>query len=114
MADNVAIEPGFCQQVAAEALKYSERTKTRLFQASALTRSNRLDAILTDRKSRKNRCMKCKAINARTLIRTRTTHLCLDSQFNLAGFIIPIGIDIYDIPGRKSRRGDVSDLRLHN
>ena len=31
MADNVAIEPGFRQQVAAEAFKYYETSKTRPF-----------------------------------------------------------------------------------
>jgi hypothetical protein len=72
MAVSVAIEPGICQQVAAEALKYFETSKTHLFQTPS-----RLSAILTGRESRKNRYMKCKAINARALI--RTTHFCLDS-----------------------------------
>jgi hypothetical protein len=31
MADNIAIEPAFCQQVAAEAFKYSKTSETRLF-----------------------------------------------------------------------------------
>jgi len=54
--------------------------------------------------------MKREAIDTRTLVRTETTHLCLDSQFNLPGLIIPIGINIYDVPGRKPSRRDVGDF----
>jgi hypothetical protein len=54
--------------------------------------------------------MKREAIDTRTLVRTETTHLCLDSQFNLPGLIIPIGINIYDVPGDKPSRRDVGDL----
>ena len=46
MADNVAIEPGFRQQVAAEAFKYSETSKTRLFKTCLFARPSRLRAIL--------------------------------------------------------------------
>ena len=69
---------------------------------------------LVGRKRRKNGYMKCEAIDARTLIQTRTTHLCLDPQFNLPGLIIPIGIDIDDVPVCKSSLRDVTDLRLHD
>ena len=74
----------------------------------------RLRAILIGKESRKNRYMKCEAIDARKLVRTYTTHFCLDSQFNLPGFIIPIGINIYDVPGRNSSRRDVGDLRFYD
>ena len=58
--------------------------------------------------------MKGEAIDARILVRTQTTHLCLDSQLNLPGLIIPIGINIYDVPVRKSSRRDVTDLGLYD
>src|SRR5215472_1571214 len=58
--------------------------------------------------------MKSEAIDTRTLVRTQTTYLCLDSQFNLPRFIIPVGINIYDVPIRKSLRRDVGDLSFHN
>ena len=58
--------------------------------------------------------MKREAIDTRTLVRTETTHLCLDSQFNLPGLIIPIGINIYNVPGGKPSRRDVGDLSFHN
>jgi hypothetical protein len=115
MADIVTIEPGFGQQVAAEALKNISKRAKRIFLESAV----RVGVVasgqfLIGREGRENRCMKGEAIDARTLVRTQTTHLCLDPQFNLSGFIIPIGINIYDVPRRKSSRRDVSDLRFHD
>jgi hypothetical protein len=66
MADSVAIEPGFCQQVVAEAVKnISKRAK-----GSFRIHPSRLTAILIGRKGRKKRYMKCEAIDARTLVRT--------------------------------------------
>jgi hypothetical protein len=97
MAGTVTMEPGFYQQVASEAFKNIPNAD-----------------FLAGWEGRKNRYVKCEAINARTLVRTQATHLCLNSQFNLTGLIIPIGINIYDIPGRKSSRRDVTDLRLHD
>ena len=115
MADIVAIELGFRQQVAAEALKNIPKRAKRIFLGSVVrARLSRLRTILIGREGRKNRYMKREAIDARTLVRTQTTHLCLDSQFNLPGLIIPIGINIYDVPGRKSSRRDVSDLSFHD
>jgi len=32
----------------------------------------------------------------------------------LSGLVIPIGINIYDVPGRQSSRGDVSDLSFYD
>jgi len=63
---------------------------------------------------RKNRYMKCEAIDGRALVRTQTIYLCLDSQLNLSGLIIPIGINIYDAPVRESSRRDVTDLSFHD
>ncbi len=98
MADIIAIELGFRQQVAAEALKNIPKRAKRVFLGSAVrARPSRLRAILIGREGRKNRYLKCEAIDARTLVRTQTTHLCLDSQFN-----------------SKSSRRDVSDLRFHD
>ena len=59
------------------------------------------------------RIVKGEAIDARALVRAQTTHLCLDSQFNFARLIVPIRIDIYDVPGRKSSRRNVGDLGFH-
>ena len=114
MADIVTIELDFRQQVAAEALKKIPKRAKRVFLGSIVRALESPETILIGREGRKNRHMKCEAINARNLVRTRTIHLCLDSQFNLPGLIIPIGININDVPGRKSSRRDVSDLRLHD
>jgi len=80
MADNVAIKLRFRQQVAAEALKNIPQRAKRVFLGSIVrVRLSRLKTILIGREGRKNRHMKCEAIDARNLVRTRTIHLCLDS-----------------------------------
>ena len=80
MADNVAIELAFRQQVAAEALKNIPKREKHLFLGSVVrARPTRLRTILIGREGRKNRHMKCETIDARNLVRTRTIHLCLDS-----------------------------------
>ena len=115
MADNVSIKLRFRQQVAAEALKNISKRAKRVFLGSIVcARLGRLRTILIGREGRKNRYMKREGIDARTLVRTRTIHLCLDSQFNLPGLIIPIGIHIHDVPGRQSSRRDVGDLSFDN
>jgi hypothetical protein len=113
MADNVAIKLRLRQQVAAEALKNIPKRANASFCDRLFARPSRLRAILIGREGRKNRYMKREGIDARTLVRTRTIHLRLDSQFNLPGLIIPIGINIYNVPGRRSSRRDVSDLSFH-
>jgi hypothetical protein len=113
MVDNVTIELGFRQQVAAEALKIFRNEQNASWNPPFAGRS-RLRAILIGRECRKNRYMKCEAADARTLVRTQRIHLRLDSQFNLPGFIVPIGINIYDVPGRNSSLGDVSDLSFYD
>jgi hypothetical protein len=99
MVGNVTIELAFGQQVAAEALKYSEARislqksrryhwcRTLLFSVAAITISVR-------RERRQNRYVKCEAIDSNILVRTHAIHLRLDSQFNLSRLIIPIGIGI--------------------
>ena len=115
MADNVAIKLRFRQQVAAEALKNIPKRAKRLFLGSIARASlGRVRTILVGREGCKNRYMKREGIDARTLVRTQTIHLCLDSQFNLPGLIVPIGINIYDVPGRRSSRRDVSDLSFYD
>jgi hypothetical protein len=114
MADIVSIELGFRQQVAAEALKNVAKRAKRIFLGSAIRAAESPQGNLIGRESPENRYVKCEAIDARTLVRTQATHLCLDSQFNLPGLIIPIGINIRDAPGRKASRRDVGDLRFHN
>jgi hypothetical protein len=118
MTDIVTIELGFSQQVAAERLKNPPKLSFR-----CRSRDGNMGAglfycdgnqILASREGRKNRYMKCETIDARTLVRTQTTHLCLDFQFSLPRLIIPIGINIYDVPGRKSSRRDVGDLSFHD
>jgi hypothetical protein len=73
MADIIAIELGFRQQVAAEALKNV------LKRAKSVFKDRIFRACLSGREGRKNRDMKCEGIDARELVRTRTIHLCLDS-----------------------------------
>src|SRR3954452_14381344 len=86
----------------------------RICLGDALPRPSAVRGNLIGRQGGKNRYMKCEAIDARALVRTRTTYLCLDSQFNLSGLIIPISINIYDAPVRESSRRDISDLTLHD
>jgi hypothetical protein len=118
MADNVTIELGFSQQVAAEALKNPPNLSFRCRNHDGIIGAGLSycdgNQILASREGRKNRYAKYETIDARTLVRTQTTHLCLDSQFNLPRLIIPIGINIYDVPGRKSSRRDVGDLTFHD
>src|SRR3954453_13889999 len=113
MADNVTIELAFRQQVAADAHKLFQRSKAYLFRRCP-PRPSAVRGNLIGRQGGKNRYMKCEAIDARALVRTRTTYLCLDSQFNLSGLIIPIRINIYDAPVRESSRRHISDLTLHD
>jgi hypothetical protein len=118
MADNVTIELGFSQEVAAEALKNPPNLSFRCRNHDGIIGAGLSycdgNQILASREGRKNRYAKYETIDARTLVRTQTTHLCLDSQFNLPRLIIPIGINIYDVPGRKSSRRDVGDLTFHD
>jgi hypothetical protein len=118
MADIVTIELGFSQQVAAEAIKNPPNLSFRCRNHDGIIGAGLSycdgNQILASREGRKNRYAKYETIDARTLVRTQTTHLCLDSQFNLPRLIIPIGINIYDVPGRKSSRRDVGDLTFHD
>jgi hypothetical protein len=117
MVDIVTIELGFSQQVAAEAfknlLKLSFRCKSRDRSIGAGLSYYDGNQILASREGRKNRYVKCEAIDSHILVRTHAIHLRLDSQFNLSRLVIPIGIGIYNVPSRKSSRFDVADLRLH-
>jgi hypothetical protein len=110
----VAIELRFGQQVAAEALKNIHPHFAAEIATAALVPDyfTVMETNLAASKGRKNRYVECDAIDSRSLVRTGTTHLCLDSQFNLPGLIIPIGINIYDVPRRESSRHNVTDLCL--
>jgi len=98
MADNVSIELGFGQQVAAEALKNtptpSFRCKSRDVALVPDSFSVVAIKISVRRERRENRHVKCEAIDSDILVRTYAIYLCLDSQFNLSRLIIPIGIRI--------------------
>ena len=78
MADIIAIELGFREQVAAEALKNVATRAKRLFLGPSFARLGRVKTTLIGRKGCKNRYMKGEGIDARDLVRTRTIHLCLD------------------------------------
>ena len=98
MADIVAIELAFRQQVAAEALKNIPKLsfccKSRDGSVGAGLFWCGGNQILVGRERRENRYVKCEAIDSHILVRTHAIHLRLDSQFNLSRLIIPIGIGI--------------------
>jgi hypothetical protein len=79
MADIIAIELGFREQVSAEALKNVPNRAKSVFWIKLFARVGRLKTISTGREGCKNRDMKREGIDARELVRTRTIHLCLDS-----------------------------------
>jgi hypothetical protein len=114
IVDSLTIELGFSQQVAAEALKIFRNEQNASLYDTPFARPESPQGDLNGWEGRKNRYMKCEAIDARTLVRTQATHLRLDPQFNLPRLVIPIGIHIYDVPSRKSSLRDVSDLRFHD
>jgi hypothetical protein len=119
MVGSLTIELGFSQQVAPDRLKtlrnshFAAKVATCSICGAGLFCCDGIQ-ILAGREGRKNRYVKGEAIDARTLVRAQTTHLCLDSQFNLPGLIIPIGINIDNVPGRKSSRRDVGGLGFHD
>ena len=98
MVDTLTIELGFSQQVAAEALKTPPGLlfpcKIRDGSIGAGLSYCDGNQILASREGRKNRYVKCEAIDSHILVRTHAIHLRFDSQFNLSRLIIPIGIGI--------------------
>src|SRR4029453_10657129 len=76
MADIIAIELGFRQQVAAEALKNIPKRAKRIFLGPPFAWPSRLSAILIGRESRKNGYVKCEAVDTHTLVGTQAIHLC--------------------------------------
>ena len=114
MADIVAIEPEFGQQVAAEALKNISKRKKRFILDSPVQAAESPEGKSNSWEGRKNGHMKCETSDAHTLVRTQTIHLRLDSQLNLPGLVIPIGISVDDVPACKSSRHDVNNLHLRD